>query len=359
MPASGKTSPKRRVSRRKLLKGSLYSLISSYLVPNHFLWAAADPTITFNNNVNISKCSTDEQVILNLIRRSLTPTALPLAHSYNGLWQGDVRSQIATGWSLPLIGKGYIEKPIDRNTVTFIFKANGDASEVYLSGSPTDDQPIQMHQLNYLGATKPYYYVSLNIPFGQIHRYKFIVNGTSIVDPNSYIRKRVNGFEWSVFYTDAYQGLVTLNEAEAIFLDSIVSAICPFQLANTNVNFGQTNYIDKILSRQEHHHLINYKICLPMMHQALSQQTVSVELIADYLKAMESGEPNHWDYQRYNSPKHFLNLLRRHSVEGSFSHPKYGGNRDFAGWRYLEQQYGFDWKRFTEQPFGTERNYFG
>ena len=42
-----------------------------------------------------------------------------------------------------------------------------------------------------------------------------------------------------------------------------------------------------------------------------------------------------WDYSRYQSPRFFLQLLRRHTYTGAFSHPKHGGNAGAAGWAYL------------------------
>jgi hypothetical protein len=73
-----------------------------------------------------------------------------------------------------------------------------------------------------------------------------------------------------------------------------------------------------------------------------------------------------WDTSKYNSPRYFLELLRRHTVTGAFSHPKYGGNVNGVGWAYLEDRYSdstgatlFDWRAALEQPLGTNADYLG
>ena len=82
-----------------------------------------------------------------------------------------------------------------------------------------------------------------------------------------------------------------------------------------------------------------------------------------------------WDYSRYSSPRYFLQLLRRHTYTGAFSHPKYGGNAGAAGWAYLahnladpitgalasaeSQTTAFDWSRALEKPLGRSPEYHG
>jgi hypothetical protein len=73
-----------------------------------------------------------------------------------------------------------------------------------------------------------------------------------------------------------------------------------------------------------------------------------------------------WDTDKYQSPRFFLTLLRRHTWLGAFSHPKYGGNAGGAGWAYLRDQFKgqnakpcFDWQRAIERPLGESVDYFG
>ena len=81
---------------------------------------------------------------------------------------------------------------------------------------------------------------------------------------------------------------------------------------------------------------------------------------------MITGNVPGWDYGRYDNPKYFLELLRRHTITAAFSHPKYGGNAGAAAWDYLSARYRdgdgntlFDWRRAVEPPLGTSAEYRG
>ena len=69
---------------------------------------------------------------------------------------------------------------------------------------------------------------------------------------------------------------------------------------------------------------------------------------------------------RYGSPLYFLQLLRRHTYTGAFSHPKYGGNVGASSWAYLSERYKdtqgqtlFDWRKAIEKPLGINADYHG
>ena len=52
----------------------------------------------------------------------------------------------------------------------------------------------------------------------------------------------------------------------------------------------------------------------------------------DVIRALESGKATEFGWPR---PQAFFNTLRTHTIEGMFSDPIYGGNKDFAGWRLV------------------------
>jgi hypothetical protein len=90
------------------------------------------------------------------------------------------------------------------------------------------------------------------------------------------------------------------------------------------------------------------------------------EMYRDLYEQMATGSVPDWDYQRYNNPRYFLQLLRRHVFTGAFSHPKYGGNIGATGWAYLEEKYRddrgqtlFNWRRIIEKPLGVSADYHG
>src|SRR5687768_17789482 len=81
---------------------------------------------------------------------------------------------------------------------------------------------------------------------------------------------------------------------------------------------------------------------------------------------MAAGNVPGWDYGRYDNPRFFLQLLRRHTLTGAFSHPRHGGNVLAAGWAYLQERYRdadgetlFNWRKAIEAPLGDNLDYRG
>src|SRR5262249_19838699 len=116
-----------------------------------------------------------------------------------------------------------------------------------------------------------------------------------------------------------------------------------------DISVGEINYIDNILAREEHHRLIDYKICLRQIDRILRMRNpytepakMSREIYADLYAEMATDKLAGWDYSVYGSPQYFLYILRRHVVTGAFCHPKYGGNAGAAGWAYLSEEYHMD-----------------
>ncbi len=106
---------------------------------------------------------------------------------------------------------------------------------------------------------------------------------------------------------------------------------------------GAVNFIDKLLAREEAHRLVDYKICLELIDRVLRLRNpyeepsrMPTSFYAELYDHMAGGGSiAGWDYSRYGNPRFFLQLLRRHTYTGAFSHPKYGGNAGAAGWAYL------------------------
>jgi hypothetical protein len=136
---------------------------------------------------------------------------------------------------------------------------------------------------------------------------------------------------------------------------------------------GIVNFIDKLIAREEQHHLIDYKICLNLIAGIIRKRAPGIEparapneIFIDLYGEMASGRVKDWDVSKYNDPTYFLQMLRRHAFTGAFSHPKYGGNATALGWRYLADRFRgangetlFDWQRSIEEPLGTNSDYHG
>jgi Gluconate 2-dehydrogenase subunit 3 len=136
---------------------------------------------------------------------------------------------------------------------------------------------------------------------------------------------------------------------------------------------GAVNFIDNILAKEENHHLVDYKLSLKQIDRVLRKRNpfiepsdMSKELYIDLYNEMATNKVDGWNYDQYSSPLYFLQLLRRHTYTGAFSHPKYGGNVGASGWAYLSERYRdaegqtlFDWQKAIEQPLGTNNDYRG
>jgi hypothetical protein len=134
------------------------------------------------------------------------------------------------------------------------------------------------------------------------------------------------------------------------------------------------NFIDKLLAKEENHHLLDYKICLQIIDGILRQRNpfiepkfMSKQLYIDIYNEMASDSVNGWDKDIYSSPRYFLEILRRHTFTGAFAHPKYGGNAGASAWAFLAEKYKnqatgetlFNWRQALEVPLGTSKDYLG
>jgi gluconate 2-dehydrogenase gamma chain len=52
----------------------------------------------------------------------------------------------------------------------------------------------------------------------------------------------------------------------------------------------------------------------------------------EVLKALDTGKATDFTWPTAQA---FFNTMRVHTIEGMFSDPVYGGNKDFAGWRLV------------------------
>ncbi len=101
---------------------------------------------------------------------------------------------------------------------------------------------------------------------------------------------------------------------------------------------GCVNFIDKALANEEAAARPLYEAALPgvdavakAMH---AKSFAALEPAAQdaVLVALEKGTAKAWPAAAGPSPE-FFETLRVHTVVGFLADPKYGGNRDFAGWR--------------------------
>jgi hypothetical protein len=246
-----------------------------------------------------------------------------------------------------------------------------------------------------------YFTITAVIPKGEAHTYKFIVDGEVKLDPINPQRTLLdNGEMWSRFFTHLCTVPLVLERNEMTILNRLVDHILPFRTTDgerflkyfynyldtksketqyshayrLDQSVGVVNFIDKLLAREENHHYVDYKICLGLIDKVLrirnpyiEPHLMSKEMYIQIYNELASGNVSGWDYSKYSNPGYFLQLLRRHTLTGAFSHPKYGGNVGGVCWAYLSERFVdsdtketlFDWRAALEKPLGTNEDYRG
>lgn len=345
----------------------------------------------------VSILAVDTEYLLGIIAKYLARDDTSPRHDY-GSFAGDPFAAILEAWRFPWVDAWF--DPTDAaqrfNAVTFVHAAENrqPGTKVELIGSFGElHTPIPFVPL----ADTHYSTLTLKIPKGEVHTYRMRIGGVWQTDPINPQRVALdNGAEWSRFFTWGATQRLSLERWEARLLERLASHILPFRTADGETFFsrihdargptarpthayrldesiGATNFIDKLLAREEKHHLIDYRICLELIDQVLRARNpvteptkLPREMVAELYAQMASGNVPGWNYARYGNPRYFLQLLRRHVLTGAFSHPRYGGNPMALGWKYLEERYRdangatqFDWGRSFEQPLGRSASYRG
>jgi hypothetical protein len=346
----------------------------------------------------------DDQYVLNhctpyLARRDQTPRH---DFGYGHFQLGDVGARVREAWRFPIIdscavapGGGSV---FDFNDVTFVYP-DFEMTHGSVSVVGTFDRlykPINLNRINFLGESTAYFAVTIPVRKRSVFHYRFLVDGEFVVDQINPQRDRLdNGEVWSRFFTWECTSPVVLQRWQLGILERFCDHILPFRTKQGERFFywyykhladeakagvirgsfriddsaGAANYIDKILAKEERHHLGDYNICLKQLGRIIRDrdpdfepENASEKTYFDLYNEMATGpigEVVGWNLSEYGSPRHFLNLLRRHAFTGAFSHPKYGGNLTTAGWQFLKSRFPFEWHQSLEQPMGTSTNYRG
>ncbi len=344
----------------------------------------------------------DDEYLFGLITKYLARDDTRPRHDYGHL-ADNPRAAILEAWRFPWVDAWFDpDDPAQRyNAVTFVHaSADRQAGHtVELVGSFAElHAPLTLAPL----ADSHYSTLTVKLPKSEVHHYRMRIDGVWQLDPiNPQTVKLDNGALWSSFFTWGATRRISLERWEARLLVRLCSHILPMNTEDGRNFFkrvhndrdgygrpaplpahayrldesvGAVNYIDKLLAREEAHHLIDYRICLDLIDQLLRVRNpvtepwkLPREMFAELYAQMGSGNVPGWNYGRYGNPRYFLQLLRRHTLTGAFSHPRYGGNTNGLGWKYLEERYPdatgtaplFDWGRAIEPPLGRNPAYRG
>lgn len=318
-------------------------------------------------------------------------------HNFFGAFPEN-RGRYSEGWRFPHVEPHFNGDPTASsalNKVTFIYIAPRDAGDGFKVSVRGTFAPLyEFIPLQRAGDSR-FFATTLVLPSGQCFRYRYVTGGGEELDAvNPQTATEDNGARWSSFFTLAAFEAITFERWERVILDRLARHILPFNtedarvflerlsgqqranhpyLARFDIGVGVVNFLDKLLAREERHQLFSYKTCLSIIDQLLRQRNPYLELrdmnedmFVLLYDQMASGSVPGWDYTRYDNPKYFLQMLRRHTITAAFSHPKYGGNAGAAAWDYLSARYRdsdgktlFDWRRAVEPPLGNSTEYRG
>lgn len=312
-------------------------------------------------------------------------------HAYNGVEAPGDSAKYAEAWRFPAVepwdDRAQTE-PGEWNAVTFTLPQAEEQAKTpsFVCGLPFSNlRTVPLHWLPECSLAA----ATVIIPAGRSYDYLFRRGDELFCDPvNPRRRHTLHGQEVSTFFTDFCFQPVTLRLREAELLRRITNHILPFstredelfiqnpgggpqnllsrQVQHLDHAVGVVNYIDKLLAREERHHLQDYRICLAEIDRILRLRNPYFEPVLMDVNAfrqlnaeMADNRVPEWNHAVYSDPSYFLFLLRRHTWTGAFSHPKYGGNVGAMGWHWLAGRFPFRWDLAVEKPLGISGEYLG
>ena len=130
-----------------------------------------------------------------------------------------------------------------------------------------------------------------------------------------------------------------LSDAEWKTVEAVTGRIIPTDHEPGAIEAHCVNFIDKALAHEDASMTPLYRTGVAGLDAAARRRFEKpfVELTGeqqdDLLLAVESGEADGWPSYRAVSPAAFFAMVRAHTIMGFLAHPKYGGNRDWVGWK--------------------------
>ena len=131
---------------------------------------------------------------------------------------------------------------------------------------------------------------------------------------------------------------LVFSEEEWRTVEAITARIIPTDHDPGALEANCVNFIDKALANEDADLLPTYREGLPAMDRVAVERfgPAFVELEPDgqdqVLAAIESGQVSGWSPTSATSEE-FFETVRSHTIIGFLADPKYGGNRDYAGWK--------------------------
>ena len=134
------------------------------------------------------------------------------------------------------------------------------------------------------------------------------------------------------------EALETLNAAESDALEAIVARLIPTDENGPGAAEARAaHYIDRALAGPLRALRSTYAAGLAAVDEyaRTSKGALFAQLAAPDQDAVLTAMENDTATGFLPNPSAFFNLLRTHTIEGTFSDPYYGGNADYVGWNLI------------------------
>jgi gluconate 2-dehydrogenase gamma chain len=131
------------------------------------------------------------------------------------------------------------------------------------------------------------------------------------------------------------------TEAEWKTIEAITGRIIPTDHEPGAIEAGCVNFIDKALAHEDAALQPVYRGGIGGV-DAVSQRRFEKSFVAlsgeqqdEVLAALESGKADDWPGGAELPAPKFFEVVRTYTIIGFLADPKYGGNRDYAGWKVV------------------------
>ena len=149
---------------------------------------------------------------------------------------------------------------------------------------------------------------------------------------------------------------LVLSAAEWRSVEAISGRIIPTDHEPGAIEAGCVNFIDKALANEDADLRVEYREGLGGLDRVSSRRfgrsfaTLETRQQDEVLAALEAGRADGWPDGNVTSSE-FFETVRSHTVLGFLADPKYGGNRDHAGWKVI----GYPGRRHRFGGYTTEQ----
>ena len=133
---------------------------------------------------------------------------------------------------------------------------------------------------------------------------------------------------------------LVLSASEWETVEAITGRIIPTDHEPGAIEAGCVNFIDKALANEDADLRVEYQEGVRSVDRVSSQRFGRGFAILEtsqqdaVLTALEAGRADGWPDGEVSSSD-FFEMVRNHTVLGFLADPKYGGNRDHAGWKVI------------------------